>query len=148
MHAIGRLFLGTVFVLLTVGFTWLGWRDLQTQMGLRERGTVTTATVASFEGSFWTGRRARVENFNYWVEYDGHRYHFQWRERYEPGDQIRLVYDRARPSTVRVLKDGEAGFEGPVIEWRFVAMLVAFGLLGAFSIRAGYRSLFPKEKSI
>src|SRR5262245_35050257 len=74
LAGIGRLFLGTLFVLSTVAFTWLGWRDLQTQIGLKERGTVTTATVASFEGSFWTGRRARVENFNYWVEYDGHRY--------------------------------------------------------------------------
>jgi hypothetical protein len=107
MAGIGRLFLGTVFVLLAVGFTWLGWRDLETQQGLKERGTVTTATIASFEGSFWTGRRARVENFNYWVEYDGYRYHFQWLQRYEPGAQVRLIYDRARPSTVRVLKDGE-----------------------------------------
>lgn len=143
MGGISRLFLGTIFVLLAVGFTWLGWRDLETQKGLNERGIVTTATIASLEGSFWTGRRARVENFNYWVEYDGYRYHFQWRDRYEPGDQIRLIYDRARPSTVRVLRDGETGFDGPVIDWRFAAMLVAFALFGVFSIRAGYRDVFP-----
>ena len=106
---------------------------------------VTTATIASLEGSFWTGRRSMVENFNYWVEYDGYRYHFQWRQRYQPGDRVRLIYDRARPSTVRVLLEGETGFEGPAIDWRFATMLAAFALFGTWSIRAGYRSLFPKK---
>jgi len=141
MRTLSSLFIGAVFLLLAVGFTWLGWNGYKTDRGLQERGTVTTATIASFEGSFWTGRRAKVETFNYWVEYDGHRYHFQWRERYGVGERIRLVYDRVRPSIVKVLKDGETGLEAPVIDWRFSVMVLAFALFGAYSIRAGYRSL-------
>jgi hypothetical protein len=147
MRALSSLFIGSVFVLLAVGFTWLGWQDYKTQSGLKERGTITTATIASFEGSFWTGRRAKVENFNYWVEYDGYRYHFQWRERYGAGERVRLIYDRAHPSAVRVLKDGETGFKGPAIDWRFSAMVLAFSLFGVYSIRRAYRSVIGVDQS-
>jgi len=147
MRTLSSLFIGAVFLLLAVGFAWLGWLGYKTDTGLQERGTVTTATIASFEGSFWTGRRAKVETFNYWVEYDGYRYHFQWRERYGVGERIRLVYDRVRPATVRVLKDGETGLEDPVIDWRFSAMVLAFALFGAYSVRAGYRSLTGVNQS-
>lgn len=141
MRGLSTLFVGAVFLLLAVGFTWLGWQSYRTERGLKERATVATATIASFEGSFWTGRRAKVENFNYWVEYDGYRYHFQWRERYRVGERIRLVYDRGRPSIARILNDGQTGLEDPVVDWRFSAMALAFALFGGFSIRSGNRSL-------
>ena len=106
---------------------------------------MAAATVVSREGPFVSfGSRFRVETFRYLLEYDGQRHSFQWRTYYKVGDPLRLIYDRAHPSVVRVLGREETGREEPRIRWQRAAWVVASALIGIISLWAGFRSV-PSE---
>jgi hypothetical protein len=122
-------------------FGWGSWSVNAFEHNLAEHGVVTIATISSYDGSFLRGRRQRTEVSNYWVEYDGHRYHFQWPMRYQVGDRIRLVYDPSQPSNVRILPEGEERYVAPDASRSLVLFVFACAIFGIYSIQAAYRDL-------
>ena len=97
----------------------------------------TTATIESIEGSFLRGRKVKEIHYNYWVVFDGHRFHYQWPEQYGVGEVFEVAYRPERPSEMKPLSRMNKNREG---EWKVAAMFLVgfpliFGALAYWNIR-------------
>ena len=151
------LIVGCGFLLLLIPLGVLEWHDYQNRLGLRQRGVITSATITSREGPFVAfGSRRRVDRFNYWLEYERHRFQYQSRTRREVGARLQVIYDRAHPEIVRVMAPGENRREDlRPIAWRYLPYILLCGLIGLVCIVTGLgrtrarprKSLFASMKS-
>lgn len=134
--------MGVLLLLLATGFGCLCLLAYQSDTRLQQRGIVTTATIASFDGPYKSGGKSSTQTFRYLLQYDANRQYFVWPQRYAAGEKLRIVYDRVEPSVIRVLNDGESGLEHPGVDWRLVAAALGFALLGIRALRPGAKPLF------
>ncbi len=139
VSAVPAVFIALLAFALAAGFGWLGYLGYLSHESLKNNGITTTATIASFEGSFQTGRRAKKTIYNYWIEYDGFRRHFQWKRQYQVGDRFIAIYDKTHAGSMKPLAEYDPSYANDLLAGSVLVLVP--GIVSFVSGRRAYRRL-------
>jgi hypothetical protein len=94
--------LKSIFFLFLALFFAIGYQYAHSsRIDFYHDGIDSIATIESTEGQFLVGRKFKKVHYNYWVTFDGYRFHYQWPEKYAVGEKLYIIYDPEKPSQMK-----------------------------------------------